>query len=111
MKTIFAKTILTASVVAALGTALVPAAASADELSNRIQTEQVRINQGLHSGQLTFGEFRATEDRLAAIAAQRRLDLCRHNGHLTFYDARQLNAELNGDSFRIFVDKHNDRVR
>jgi hypothetical protein len=111
MKTIFAKAILAASAVAAIGIAMVPAAASADELSNRIQNEQVRINQGLRSGQLTFAEFRATEGRLAEIAAQRRLDLCRHDGRLTFYDARQLNAELNGDSFRIFVDKHNAAVR
>ncbi len=106
MNAIITKIILTASAVAALGVAVVPAAAQAGEIQNRIGNEQARINQGVRDGQLTFREYASTESRLAFIAAQRRFDLRRNCGHLTAFEDRRLNHELNSDSGRIYFDKH-----
>ncbi len=107
MKNIFAKSILTVSAFAALACAVVPAAASAGEVSSRIANEQARINGGVHDGQMTFREYANTESRLARINFQRNYWLRTQGGHLSRYQFSVLNRELNGDSASIFFDKHN----
>ncbi len=106
MNNIFAKSILTVSAFAAIACAIVPAAASASEVSSRIVNEQARINGGVRDGQLTRGEFANTEFRLQRINAQRNFWLRTQGGHLSRYESYVLNRELNGDSASIFFDKH-----
>ncbi len=107
MNNIFAKSILTVSAFAAIACAVVPAAASAGEVSSRIANEQFRINDGVRDGQMTYGEFANTESRLHLINAQRNFWLRTQGGHLSRYELSVLNRELNGDSASIFFDNHN----
>lgn len=87
--------------------ALIPLAASAGEVENRIHNENSRIDQGVQSGSLTYGEYRGVDGRLDHIQAQRNRDLRANDGHLTHNEYAQLNREENNLSDRIYFDKHN----
>jgi len=107
MLPLFNKFILTAGAVAALAVAVLPAAASAGEVYNRVENQQARINQGVRSGSLTYGEYSRDEWHLQRINAQRRFDLRQNGGHLTPGEYNRLNRELNRNSNRIYFTKHN----
>jgi hypothetical protein len=87
--------------------ALIPLAASAGEVENRVHNEQGRINQGVRNGSMTYGEYHRTEGRLDQIQAQRNRDLRNDGGHLTAGQHAQLNREENNLSSRVYFDKHN----
>ena len=109
---IFHRKVLAALMTAAVLTAAtVPLAAQAGEVYNRVDRQQGRIAQGVHSGQLTYGEYNRVENHLDAINAQRRHDLHADGGHLTPGQKAQLNRELNRNSNRIYFDKHNLRTQ
>jgi hypothetical protein len=84
-----------------------PLAASAGEVENRIHHENARIDQGVHNGSLTYGEYRRVDGRLDQIQAERNRDLRRDDGHLTRSQDRTLNRQENNLSGRIYFDKHN----
>ena len=63
--------------------ALVPMIASAGEVENRVHDQQSRIDQGVHNGSMTYGEYHRTESRLDQIQAQRNRDLRANGGHLS----------------------------
>jgi hypothetical protein len=96
-----------AIITAAFAALVAPLAASAGEVGNRVENQQDRIQQGVRSGQLTFGEYRNDERHLDGINDQRRADLRRNDGHLTPWQHAQLNRELNHNSGRIYFTKHN----
>jgi hypothetical protein len=73
----------------------------------RIEQQRDRIQQGVRSGQLTFGEYMRDRARLAAIQRQRITDMRRNGGHLTNAERAQLQRKLNRDSWRIWFTKHN----
>lgn len=87
--------------------ALVPVAANAGEVQNRINNQNARINQGVHSGSLTSGEYHRLDTSEDRIQAQRNRDLRANGGRLTAAEYHQLNREENGLSDRIYFDKHN----
>jgi hypothetical protein len=87
--------------------AFVPVAASAGEVQNRINNENTRINQGVHSGSLTYGEYHRLDTTADRIQFQRNRDLRTDGGHLTPAQYRNLNREENNLSDRIYFDKHN----
>jgi hypothetical protein len=87
--------------------ALVPLAASAGPIENRVHDQQGRIDQGVRNGSLTYGEYHRTEGRLDQIQAQRNRDLRANGGHLTGREDADLNHEENNLSGRIYFDKHN----
>jgi hypothetical protein len=91
--------------------ALVPLAASAGEVENRIHAENARINQGVRTGSLTYGEYRHVDQRLDSIQAQRNRALRRNGGHLSAAQAAHFNREENRLSDRIYFDKHNGRTQ
>ena len=97
-----------AFLVAATLVALMPLAASAGEVENRIHDQNARIDQGIRNG-ITAGEDRRLDGSLDHIKAQRNRDLRRNDGHLTGREAAQLNHEENNLSNRIYFDKHNLR--
>ncbi len=92
-----------------LAVSTLPLAAQAGEVHNRVEYQQGRIAQGVHSGQLTYGEYSRVEGRLDAINAQRRADLRANGGYLTPGERSHLNRELNRNSSHIYFDKHNLR--
>ena len=98
-----------AFLVAATLVALMPLAASAGEVENRIHDQNARIDQGIRNGSITAGEDRRLDGSLDHIQAQRNRDLRRNDGHLTGREAAQLNHEENNLSNRIYFDKHNLR--
>jgi hypothetical protein len=92
---------LASIVVATALVALIPLAASAGEVENRIHNQNARIDQGIRNGSLTYREDRSVDRRLNDIQAQRNRDLRRDGGHL--------NHEENNLSNRIYFDKHNEQ--
>lgn len=101
------KSIAFASSALTLALATVPIAASAGEVYNRTHRQEMRLNQGVASGELTRGEYRRLDGRLDRIQAQRRADLRANDGHLTAAERARLNRELNANSTNIYFDKHN----
>jgi hypothetical protein len=87
--------------------ALIPVAASAGEVQNRLNNETARIDQGVHNGSLTGGEYGRLDARQDRIQAQRNRDLRANDGRLTGSEYRHLNREENRLSDRIYFDKHN----
>ena len=81
--------------------ALLPIAASAGEVQDRINTEHARINGAVASGQLSYWEARRLDESLASIQAQRNRDLAADGGRLSYGEDRQLNLEEDNVSNRI----------
>jgi len=101
----FTKAFVASALLSAL---IVPLAANAGEVENRVHSEQGRIDQGVRNGSLTFHEYNRVESRLDTIQAQRNRDLRRDDGHLTAGQSLRLNHEENNLSRRIYFDKHNE---
>ena len=106
MNAIISKFILTTGALATL-VAVLPLAASAGEVHNRVERQQGRINRGVRSGQLTQGEYARDENRLRHINGQRIHDLRQNGGYLTGGERAHLNRELNRNSETIYFTKHN----
>ena len=87
--------------------ALIPVAASAGEVHNRINNENGRIDQGVHNGSLTYGEYNRLDRSEDRINAERRHDLRANGGTLTNGEKVSLNRQENNLSGRIYYDKHN----
>ena len=87
--------------------AFVPIAASAGEVQNRLNNQTGRIDQGVRSGSLTYGEYHRLDNGEDRIQAQRNRDLRANDGHLTRGEDLRLNHEENNLSDRISFDKHN----
>ena len=104
---IIGKLILGAMAAGLFLTSALPAAAG--EVQKRVENQTDRIDQGVHSGQLTNGEYTSVDNGLDHIQAQRRADLKANDGHLTSAEYKQLNRELNRESDKIYFDKHNRR--
>ena len=97
--------------IALLGAALLPMAAQAQGINQRLHDQHGRIHQGVQSGQLTRREQYRLNRRDAYIHAQAHMDRRFDHGHLTPGERRNLNRELNGSSRAIYRDKHNAAVR
>jgi hypothetical protein len=87
--------------------AFVPVAASAGEVQNRINRENGRIDRGVASGSLTYGEYHRLDNSADRIQFQRNRDLRANGGQLTPAEYRQLNRQENNLSDRIYFDNHN----
>lgn len=95
-----------AIIVATAALVLIPVAASAGEVQNRVNHEQARIDQGAASGRLNAGEYSRLDGRLDQIEWQRDRDLRADDGRLTGVQYARLNHEENDLSRRISFDKH-----
>jgi hypothetical protein len=98
--------------VAILGTALcagiLPISASAASVNKREHREQVRIRQGIRSGELTRQEARRLEAEQARIRVNERF--ARRDG-LTAKERARLQKELNRASKDIYRQKHDNQDR
>jgi hypothetical protein len=100
---------LASIIVATALVALIPLAASAGEVENRVHNQNARIDRGVRNGSLTYREDRGVDHRLNDIQAQRNRDLRHDGGHLTAGQHARLNHEENDLSNRIYFDKHNEQ--
>jgi len=101
-----------ARLAAILGTTLcaglLPIAASAATVNGREHNEQVRIHQGIRSGELTRTEARRLEAEQARIRVDERF--ARQNG-LTARERERLQKELHKASHDIYKQKHDNQDR
>ena len=103
------KTFLTFAFAAMLGSLALPNNASAivpghprvNEVNGRLNNEQRRINNGVATGRLSFGQANRLERGEQHIQRQEFRDRAAHNGHLTFGEMRRLNHEENREAHRI----------
>jgi hypothetical protein len=103
--------ILTGLCCTALGSSLsmaqtVPDHPRVNEVNQRLDNQQARINQGLANGTMTGKQAARDEAHDANIAKRESVDEAKHNGHLTKGEQRRLNKSENRNSRRIYNQKH-----
>lgn len=81
------------------------------EVGTRYENQQDRIAEGIKSGQLTASEAGRLEARETALRNQIATDRNANGGKLTDGERKQINAELNGLSTRIYQQKHDDQTQ
>ncbi|GAB3783788.1 hypothetical protein ISP14_08975 [Dyella agri] len=79
----------------------VPGHPRVNEVNNRLENQQDRIQAGVKDGQLNAKQATRDETRDNNIAARESADEAKHNGHLTKKEQRNLNKSLNKDSRQI----------
>ena len=79
------------------------------EVGQRQRNQQLRIAQGIKSGQMTAGEAARTEGHSAAINHEIHNDRAANGGRLTGAEKAQVNRQQNRNSARIYQAKHNTR--
>jgi hypothetical protein len=84
----------------------VPGHPRVNEVNNRLQNQQNRINNGLKNGTMTQGQAQRDETRDANIARRESNDEARHDGHLTKQEQHNLNKSENHNSRDIYRQKH-----
>jgi hypothetical protein len=77
-----------------------------NEVNQRLDNQQARINQGLANGTMTGKQAARDEAHDANIAKRESVDEAKHNGHLTKGEQQRLNKSLNKNSRRIYNQKH-----
>jgi hypothetical protein len=80
------------------------------EVGRREERQQDRIANGVESGQLTPAEVARLEKHQAELQDQIKNDRSANGGHLTPAERKQINAELDVTSARIYRAKHNDKT-
>jgi hypothetical protein len=95
----------------ALGSSLalaqtVPDHPRVNEVNQRLDNQQARINQGVANGTMTGKQAAHDEAHDANIAKRESVDEAKHNGHLTKGEQRRLNRSENKNSRRIYNQKH-----
>ncbi|GLQ46409.1 hypothetical protein GCM10007862_14600 [Dyella lipolytica] len=84
----------------------VPGHPRVNEVNNRLENQQDRINNGLKNGTMTQGQAARDETRDANIARRESVDEAKHGGHLTKQEQRNLNRSENRNSRKIYKQKH-----
>jgi hypothetical protein len=77
-----------------------------NEVNQRLDNQQARINQGLANGTMTGKEAARDESHDANIAKRESADEAKHGGHLTKGEQNRLNRSENKNSGRIYRQKH-----
>jgi len=87
-------------------TAPVPDHPRENEVNQRLDNQQARINQGLSNGTMTGQQAARDEKHDANIAQREAVDESKHNGHITKAEQARLNKSENRNSKRIYKQKH-----
>ena len=77
-----------------------------NEVNQRLDNQQTRIDQGLANGSMSGKQAARDESHDANIAKRESVDEAKHGGHLTKGEQRRLNRSLNKNSNRIYRQKH-----
>jgi hypothetical protein len=77
-----------------------------NEVNQRLDNQQARINQGVANGTMTGKQAARDETHDANIAKRESVDEAKHNGHLTKGEQNRLNRSENRNSRRIYRQKH-----
>lgn len=95
---------------ALLGAVLLPLAAQADSINDRLHDQHQRIHQGVASGQLTRREQHRLNAREASIRRQEYRDRL-SGGRFTPRERRHIQGELNRSSRAVYRQTHDGQVR
>ena len=87
-------------------TAPVPDHPRENEVNQRLDNQQQRIDQGLANGTMNGKQAARDEKHDANIAQREAVDESRHNGRITKAEQRRLNKSENRNSKRIYRQKH-----
>jgi hypothetical protein len=79
----------------------VPGHPRVNEVNNRLENQQDRIQKGVANGTITATQAAHDETRDANIAQRESADEAKHNGHLTKAEDRNLNKAENHNSRHI----------
>jgi len=79
----------------------VPGHPSVNEVNQRLDNQQNRIQNGVADGQINAKQEARDEKHDANIAQRESTDEAKHGGHLTKAEDRHLNKSLNRNSSRI----------
>ncbi len=77
-----------------------------NEVNQRLDNQQARIDQGLKNGTMTGKQAARDEQHDANIAKRESVDEAKHNGHLTKGEQNRLNHSENKNSRAIYRQKH-----
>jgi hypothetical protein len=77
-----------------------------NEVNQRLDNQQARINQGLANGTMTGRQAARDEKHDENIAQREAVDESKHNGHITKAGQSRLNKSENKNSKRIYRQKH-----
>ena len=87
-------------------TAPVPDHPRENEVNQRLDNQQARVNQGLANGTMTGQQAARDEKHDENIAQREAVDESKHNGHITKAEQSRLNKSENKNSKRIYRQKH-----
>ena len=85
---------------------LIPSAAFAGPLQNRLERQDQRIYHGVQTGELTYQEYEKLQERHENIEDFRQRQVQDGNG-LNPIEAIRVNRRLNQQSQKIYQGKHN----
>ena len=77
-----------------------------NEVNQRLDNQQSRIDQGLANGTMSGKQAARDDSHDANIAKRESVDEAKHNGHLTKAEQNRLNRSENRNSRRIYRQKH-----
>lgn len=77
-----------------------------NEVNQRLDNQQARVNQGLSNGTMTGKQAARDEAHDTNIAKRESADEAKHGGHLTKGEQRRLNRSENRNSRHIYRQKH-----
>jgi hypothetical protein len=86
--------------------AKVPDHPRVNEVNQRLDNQQNRIQKGVADGQINARQAARDEKQDANIAQRESADEAKHNGHLTKGEQNRLNKSENQDSRRIHKQRH-----
>jgi hypothetical protein len=84
---------------------LVPFAAEAGSIQNRVNRQEYRVYQGVKNGSISTKEYKQIDRRLDSIEAAR-LRKIKSGGKFTQAEKRQIDRRLNNTSRTIYRDRH-----
>jgi hypothetical protein len=87
-------------------TAPVPDHPRENEVNQRLDNQQARIDQGLKNGTMTGQQAARDEKHDENVAQREAVDESKHNGHITKAEQNRLNKSENKNSKRIYRQKH-----
>jgi hypothetical protein len=77
-----------------------------NEVNQRLDNQQNRIQAGVADGQINAKQEARDEKQDSNIAQRESADEAKHDGHLTKGEDRRLNHSENHDSHRIYRQRH-----
>ena len=84
----------------------VPGHPRINEIDQRLENQQRRIDAGVNSGQINAKQEARDNALDSKVAQQLSTDEAKHGGRITKSEQRRLNRELNRNSARIYKQRH-----